>query len=377
MLTHLRSLLNFFSDRWDVCLAAPAFPFLPERQEKVRYFPLPLQDGLEPRRDLHVLMRLLQICRETRPDLLHIHGYRAAMVGLPAAWFFHCPALVTVHNSLAYPSKSFIPEQFFPRAVKFLDPAATYYIAVSEALRHELTGFGIPPSKILRIYNGIDPSLFAVKPRGNAGRHGIGGEKALAPLFSWNGIRVGTAGRLVYEKGFDLFIRAAALVAGNVPKAGFFLAGEGPEREQLERLSVSLGMEKRLFFLGEVKAMPDFLSSLDVFVLASRSEGLSISLLEAGAAGVSRLASATGGIPEIVWHGKTGLLFPPGNVEALARKMEWLAQHPLERVKLGRGASGGIAGAFTEKRMLRETEKVYENILQKKIKANRAGAEVH
>ncbi len=373
MLTHLQSLLNFFADRWDVSLAAPDFPFLLQRREKVRFFPLPLQDGLRPPRDLSVLMRLLQIFREIRPDLLHIHGYRAAMVGLPAAWFAHCPALVTVHNFLAYPDKSFIPKHFFQRAVKFLDPAVTNYIAVSEALRRELAGFGISPPKILKIYNGIDPGLFAAGSHNNGRQCRDPGERGLAPLLRWKGIRVGTAGRLVHEKGFDLFIQAASRVAGIIPETGFFLAGKGPERERLERLSISLGMEKRFFFLGEVRDMPAFFSCLDLFVLASRSEGLSISLLEAGAAGVSRLASDVGGIPEIVCHGKSGFLFPPGDIGALARQLIRLAQRPLERARLGKCAEAEIAAVFTEKRMLGETEKVYENILQKEKWINKAG----
>ena len=363
MLTHLRSLLNYFPDRWDVSLAAPAFPFPPEFHGNVHYFPLSLQDGFAPRRDLPILMRMLHICREVLPNLVHIHGYRAAMVGLPAAWLLHCPALVTVHNSPAYPAGSFIAERLFRWAVKFLDPAATYYIAVSGALRNELAGFGIPPSKILQIYNGIDPCFFVVKPRCTPGESGNCKDKALSSLFKWRGIKVGTAGRLVSQKGFDLFIRAVAMVAKNVPEAGFFIAGEGPAREQLERLSLFMRMEKRIFFLGEVKAMPDFYSSLDIFVLASRSEGLSISLLEAGAAGVARIASATGGIPEIISHMKTGLLFPPEDVGALARSMEWLALRPQERVKMGKAASAEIAANFTEKSMLQATEKVYESII--------------
>jgi len=376
MFRHIQSLLNYFPDRWDVSLAAPAFPFSPELQERLCFYPFPLEDGLDPWRDLHVLVRLLRICRETQPDLMHIHGFRAAMVGLPVAWLFRCPAVVTVHNFLAYPGKSLIPENFFRRVVKFLDPAAAGYIAVSGALRDEVAGFGIPLSKILRIYNGIDPGLFADKPRREPERESICRvEEALVPLFKWRGIRVGTAGRLVPQKGFDLFIRAAAEVAKDVPGAGFFIAGEGPERRQLEDLRNSLGMEKRVFLLGEVKAMPDFLSSLDLFVLASRSEGLSISLLEAGSAGVPRIAAATGGIPEIICHGKTGLLFPPEDVAALAREMLWLALRPQQRAKLGKEAAAEVMKVSTEEKMLQETEKVYKRILEKKKSVK--GAEVY
>ncbi len=109
--------------------------------------------------------------------------------------------------------------------------------------------------------------------------------------------------------------------------------------------------------------MPVYLSSLDLYVQPSRSEGLSLSLLEAGAAGLPLIASAVGGIPEIIRHGKTGILVPAEDVVALEKAISWLISQPESREKLGLGAAVDVKSRFAEEKMLKETEKVYEEIV--------------
>ncbi|RJX23417.1 MAG: glycosyltransferase family 1 protein [Dethiobacter sp.] len=369
MSRHLRTLITHFSRQWDVCVAAPSALLTPVDRMAgvVKYVKLSLPGHAAPLRDIAVLMQLVRICREERAELVHVHGYKAALVTLPAARLFRCPVLVTVHNSLLYPDKSILPESYFHRVLRGLDPLVARYITVSEALQRELMGRGINPGKIVTIYNGIDTRKFAVNMCSRKAWTKEGKEELL-PLQGFPGLKVGTAGRLVFHKGLDLFIRAAARVAKQYPEVRFFIAGEGPERAKLESLCDLLGMREKVFFLGHVNQMPAYLSCLDLFVLPSRSEGLSLSLLEAGSSGLPLIASAVGGIPEIIRHGKTGLLVPSEDVIALEKAISWLISQPRNRKKLGQEAAGDIRSRFAEENMLKETEKVYEEVFSQSAK---------
>jgi len=390
MAGHLRTLIEYFSGKWDVALAAPSRMPLPEAAGgAIKYFELSLRGDLAPLKDLAVFWRLVGICRQKAPSLVHVHGFKAAAVTLPATGLLGCPVLVTVHNSLLYPGQSLLPLNFFRQILKALDPLVSRYIAVSWALRQELEGLGIDPAKIDTIYNGIDTDSFAkisdfrklpveIAPlddlRGiDSPNKRAQGKKELQrqeiPFSSkLPGLKVGTAGRLVFHKGFDLFIRAAAKVAKDHQEVSFFIAGEGPERSRLEELCNILGMRERIIFLGHVSCMPEYLSGLDIYVQPSRSEGLSLSLLEAGAAGLPLIASAVGGIPEIIRHGETGILFPPENVDALEKALSWLISQPTSRQKLGDKIALEIKRRFAKEKMLKETERVYEEVVSDNVR---------
>ncbi|MGI5876822.1 MAG: glycosyltransferase family 4 protein [Dethiobacteria bacterium] len=365
---HIRTLVNHFSQVsgcWDISLAIPNELPANIRRETIKYFRLPLRGHASPFHDFGVFTRLLRICWGEKVDLVHIHGYKAALVALPAAKIWGCPVLVTVHNSLAYPRVSLLPDKYYHYALKGLDLLTTSYITVSHALRNELLARGVQDSKVVTIYNGIDTAKFKPKRKGLV--TGKTKDNALGVLLACRGLRVGTAGRLVVQKGMDIFIKAAARVSTRFPGVYFFIAGEGPERGKLENLRDSLKMRGKIFLLGNVDDIAAFFSLLDIFVLASRSEGLSVSLLEAGAAGLPRVAAATGGIPEVIKNGKTGLLFPSGDSAALEQVLCRLLLSPQEREMLGLSAEGDVRRRFSKKRMLEETEKIYSEILVNNI----------
>ena len=172
MAGHLQTLITHFSREWDICIAAP--PAVLNSTDGitggVKYIKLSLPGHVAPLRDAAVLLQLAGICRQERASLVHAHGYKAALVALPAARLFGCPVLVTVHNSLLYPDKSILPESYFYRVLKRMDSLVARYIAVSEALRQELADRGINSEKIVTIYNGIDTRKFAVKMPGEKAR---------------------------------------------------------------------------------------------------------------------------------------------------------------------------------------------------------------
>jgi len=170
---------------------------------------------------------------------------------------------------------------------------------------------------------------------------------------------VACVGRLVWGKGVQDVLRAWRLFG----KEGVRLvvAGDGPLRAELEALAREVGA--RALFLGELppEEVAELLASADLFVSPTHSEGLGLGLLEAAAAGLPAVAYRVGGVPEVVIHGRTGLLVPVGDVEALGRALRHLVERPEERARLG-SAARERARAFswdrTAKAYLREIERL-------------------
>ena len=387
MLKQLRVLVAYFSERWDVSIAAPpaVLDQIYRACDTIKYFNLPLAGHNAPLRDITASLQLVKICRREKIELLHAHGFKAAFVTLAAAKICRLPLLVTVHNFLLHAAKSIFPAEYYYRAIRSADSLVTAYITVSEALRKELAGWSIDRDKIIRIYNGINlhefgpekiiteiPAFREDPESGNEeGLHCSSIIHSNTPgnipgLKVGDVLKVGTAGRLVSHKGVDIFLKAAGRVVSRCDHVCFFIAGEGPERGRLEYLRDLLGLQKKVFFLGNIEQMASFLAGLDIFVLASRSEGLSITLLEAGCAGLPLIASDTGGIPEIVRDGETGILVPPEDELSFAEAIISLIEDPNKRKHLGDEVAGDIRKRFNEDNMLKETEKVYDEVFKKK-----------
>jgi glycosyltransferase involved in cell wall biosynthesis len=157
----------------------------------------------------------------------------------------------------------------------------------------------------------------------------------------------------------DLAIRAFAGVSTNVDDAALVLVGEGEEHQSLLKLISTYGLEKRVFLLGFVPDVRQYLAAADVFLMPSRKEGMPFGLLEAGRAGLPVIAARVGGIPEVVEHGQNGLLIRPNDIDGLADAMTRLLTDREEAMRLGAELKKTVAGKFSEEEMLRQTTSVY------------------
>lgn len=341
---HLREMLLHFGRSCRINLASPAEVGLAPLAEQSggRYFRMPLASGLSPFGDLRSFGQLLRALWSTRPALLHVHGFKAALIAGPAASIAGVPLLVTVHNFPAYGEGASLC-----LAGSLAVWKRTRYIAVSRALAEQLLRWGIARENITVIHNGIDAGPFT---------------EAASERRPGQRILVGTVARLAPQKGLPVFLRAAARLAERHPEIHFTVAGEGPEREALELLSRKLKLSGRVSFPGYQADLPRLMAHMDLFVLPSLSEGLSITLLEALASGLPVVASRCGGIPEIIEDGVTGLLVPPGNEEALAQAVDKLVR---DREMAGRLAETGreqVRRSFSLQTMLRHTAAVYRQM---------------
>ena len=250
-------------------------------------------------------LRARRIVRDIQPDVIHAHAVLPGMIFSLAARSgsgLRPPIVITPHRSWDSLYR-FATSRLFYRLLRF---AADDVIAISSGFYRELTAHGIPAERCYLIHNGIDVSKYDL-PLNNP-----------APPV------VGTIGRLIEQKGLDVFIAAAARVAARRLDVIFQIAGEGLLREALQQQIAELGLSERIHLLGSRSDVPDVLAQFSVFVSSSRWEGMPYALLEALAARRPVVATRVLGSEELIQHEVNGLLVSPEDPIGLSEAIERL-----------------------------------------------------
>jgi glycosyltransferase involved in cell wall biosynthesis len=301
-------------------------------------------------------------------DVVHNHMYRAEVVGTQAAWALAAagrrrPYVVgTVHSSRVRSDSD-------RDLVRRLTPRMDHLIAVSRAIVRKVEDEGRVGAPISLIYNGVDLARYA-EQEVCCTLHGEYGIPAGAQV-------VGVVARLEPEKGHPTLLEAWPSVLAEVPNAHLLVVGEGTQREALEAQAASLGLlpspiyqwasnsratqsVPSVTFTGRRDDVPAVTAALDVAVLPSYREAQGLSILEAMALSRPVVASAVGGIPEMIDHGRTGLLVAPHDPDALAASIvRLLADHPYADT-LGRAGHDLVHERFCVELMVRAVETIYD-----------------
>lgn len=214
-------------------------------------------------------------------------------------------------------------------------------VANSNAAGRQLIAEGVSSDRIRIIPNGVSLDRFA--PRADAG--------GVATVL--------TVANLRAEKAHEVLIAAAAQLAPRFPHLRFQIAGDGPRMAELQGLAATLGVGDRVSFLGHREDVPALLGGADIFVLPSRSEAFPNGAIEAMAAGLPVIASATGGLLDLIDSGRTGLLLPPDDPAALADAIAGLVVSPARASVLGAAARDEVTRRYSFDRMVRAFEDLY------------------
>jgi glycosyltransferase involved in cell wall biosynthesis len=289
--------------------------------------------------------------RREEIDLVHAHMYRAEVIGTRAAVAAGVPVIMaTVHSSRVRSAAD-------TELLASLTPSMDRLIVPSKAIEHKVRCEGRDAARFAVIPNGVDLSRFATPPP----RCGIRDElriPASAPLL-------GVVARLEAEKGQRFVIDAMATILEAVPAARLLIVGEGSEADALRARAASLGrlVASRVCFTGRREDVSAIIGDLDVAVLPSLREAQGISILEAMARRVPVVASAVGGIPEVITSGLDGLLVPPGEPAALADAVVQLLVDERLRRRIGEAGYRTVAERFSIDAQVRRIEAVYDEEL--------------
>jgi glycosyltransferase involved in cell wall biosynthesis len=284
-------------------------------------------------------------------EIVHNHMYRAELVGTRAAIALgeaghRRPWVIgTVHSSRIRAAED-------REVLRHLTPHMNHLVAVSRAIVHKIAEERPSSVPVSLVHNGVDLARYDRT-------------EACCTLVEDYGLApgaqiVGVVGRLEPEKGHPTLIDAWPRVLRAVPDAYLLIVGEGSRREALEHQVAELGIGSRVIFPGRRDDVPAVTAALDVAVLPSYREAQGLTILEAMALSRPVVASNVGGIPEMVEDGRTGLLVPPHDPEALAAAItRLLVDHPLADM-LARAGHDLVHERFCLELMVRSIEDLYD-----------------
>ncbi len=296
---------------------------------------------------LHYFPTLARRLHDIRPDIVHIDEEPYNVATWHALWLARrigAKALFFSWQNIRrdYPIPFSTGERW---VLRYIDYAIMGTNSAAEVWRAK--GYCKPLTVIPQF--GVDPAIFAPAESRPAGR----------------GFVIGYVGRLVPEKGVDLLIRALARVKG---MWRLEIIGQGPERENLQRLAASLNLSKQIAFTGQVSStrMPTFYRELDALVIPSRTlpnwkEQFGRVIIEAMACGVPVIGSDSGAIPDVI--GDSGLIFPEDDDEALADRLQMLMQDEALRQELAVCGRARVLDKFTHAQVAAQTVGVYRMML--------------
>ena len=286
-------------------------------------------------RVLYSLRSFVRWCRANRFAIVHAVDTTANIFGLPGAALAGVPVRIGTRRELKIGRTALALV-----AQRGAYGCAHVIVANAQAAADRLRLEHVARHKVAIVPNGLDVARFAARP--------------LQPPLR----RVVMVANLRPEKGHDVLLDAASHVLARFPDARFQLIGSGSEYRRLVALADARGVSHAVSFLGHCETVPERLAAADVFVLPSRSEALPNALLEAMAAGLPVVASAVGGILEVIDEGRTGLLVPAGDPRALADAVSRLMSDGALATRLG-AAARAHAARYSFDRMVAAFENVY------------------
>ena len=288
---------------------------------------------------------IAHLCRELRPDVVHTHGYRPDVVDAGVARRLGIPVVTTVHGFTGGGWKNRFYEWLQCRAFRTFDAV----VAVSRPLVARLRGAGVPPSRLHELRNAWSPGAPLLDRA--AARRALG--------LPHDGFAIGWLGRLSREKGPDVLM-AALPYLHDLPLITS-VVGDGPMRRSLDAQAGALGLHGRIRWHGVVPDSARVLGAFDVCVLSSRTEGTPMVLFEAMAAGVPVVATAVGGVPDVV-SSREAVLVPSDDPVVLADRIRDLYDNAGPARERARAARARLERDFAVAPWLARYEAIYREV---------------
>jgi glycosyltransferase involved in cell wall biosynthesis len=321
-----------------------------------------LHRNITPLSDVRAVLRLAELIRRERPDILHTHTAKAGAVGRVAALLAgraRPPIVVhTFHGHVLRGYFNGVVTFGFRTLERLLARVTTKLIAVSPEVRDDLVALGVAPaSKFEVIRLGIELEQ-RVAPDDGARKEtrrqlGLPGDPFL----------VGWVGRMTAVKRTDLVVRVLRRLVDRGVDAHLLLVGDGPDRDGLERYAHDLGVIRRCLFLGYQEDVASYYEAMDALLLPSVNEGTPVSVIESLAAGRPAVATRVGGTPDVVRDGVDGFLVDSDDADDLAARLAEVAADPARRAQMGAAGRERVLERYAVDRLVDDVDALYRRLL--------------
>lgn len=301
--------------------------------------------------DLTVFRALLQYCRQHDVAIWHGHDYKSNLIGVWVRRYWPMKLVTTVHGWVEHTWKT----PLYYAIDRYTLPRYDKVICVSDDLRQTCLRSGVRKDRCVLIENAIDTEQFQRRCSTVVAKAKLG--------FPTDGLLIGAVGRLSAEKGFDILLQAVDRLLKQNRNVHLVIAGEGNERESLQRQMDELGLGGRVKLLGFRADTIELFQAFDIFALSSLREGLPNVILEAMAMEVPIVATAIAGIPKVIESGTSGLLIPPSDVTALEAALRQLVDDLPLRNAFAQAARQTIEARFSFARRMHKIAAVYDEVL--------------
>jgi glycosyltransferase involved in cell wall biosynthesis len=309
---------------------------------------------ISPIDDLRALGSVISIARRFQPDIVHTHLAKAGTIGRIAARVVGARVVIHTYHGTVFrgyfgPRKS----RAFIEIERALSHVTTRIVAITAGQRRDLIALGIGDErKVVEIPLGLPLAEFLDPLDRSSARAALQIDRDV-PLIA-------IVARLVPVKDVSMFLKAMASVPS---PAVALVVGDGFLRAELEAESVALGLSERCRFLGWRADVKSIYAAADVIALTSQNEGSPVSIIEAMAAGKAVVATAVGGVPDVVTDGSTGTLVPAGDAQAFSAAVRGLLADPLRRERLGAAARRAVYPAYDARRLIADMSSLYSSLV--------------
>jgi len=326
------------------------------RDKGIRVISLPwLGRDINPVMDLLVFKKLVALLKNEHPDVIHLNSSKIGGLGALAGRIAKVPKIIFTAHGWAFREDRPAAQK---AAIKFLSWLTILFshkvITVSKRDQDEALSMPFSRDKIVLVNNGTEAPEFLQKEEA---RRRIMEKCAFSSFAKKDPFWIGTIGELHKNKGQMFAIEALAALPA---EAFFVIIGEGEERKTLEESIRKFGLRERVFLPGKIEDAASYLTAFDLFVFPSVKEGLPYAILEAGLAGLPVIASAVGGIPEMIQDMESGILVRPKSPDEIVKAFNYLLSHPEKMKAFGKKLHTRISRDFSFKQMAAKTMEVYK-----------------
>jgi len=342
-------------------LHAPADPGFAEIRRRAREWGCPLieiadRGALDPT----VIFALAKVCRQLGVRIWHAHEYKSNVIGILLRPFLGLHLVSTVHGWVEFGPRLSLFYKLDRWALRRYDKV----IAVSPDIHDACVAAGVRPDRLVLIYNAIELDAYRRQhvPAQASGRRTESPDDLIRPVPPGRRV-VGAVGRLSAEKGFDLLIDAFAKLCRRGFDLELWIAGEGQERQALERCAAQNGCRDRIVFLGFHSDARRLFECFDAFCLPSLREGLPNVVLEAMAMEVPIVATTVGGVARVLRPEEDAILVAPGSAAALESGLIRLLESDDLCQRLVRAARAQVERNFDFRARMRKVVAVYDALL--------------